>query len=475
MIDFLELLSDYPLQIAVIASIIGAYLWPIIGRFIRNLFVRIRYPNVKRGYCSENLRIESFSSVAFERNGDPILLERMWIRNFKNISDIDLLFTEESQLEGNWSCIAGINGAGKTTVLQAISIILMGERLVTELGRERLRRFLRRHKGATHKAEIEAVVRQGNRRCRLYLPLDENGVDNSKLLSHKDYHLMSTVWKLLGDQLVVSYGASRSLSDSLDNRYSNVSRAVQRHMTLFDPLSQIANVEAVIGEKSEISVKVVRVLSNLIRETLSDKSIGLLPVIRDSGITFKQRTASVQAIDLPDGYKSTLAWFADMCSTWISATVPSGRKGDDPRAITGIVLVDEIGLHFHPSLERSIISMLRRVLPNVQFIVTTHSPLVLSSFDRSEIILFDKDADGGLRYLDRQIFGFTTNEVYEWLMGTIPQSQVMEELLRTRDEDSSVYLYQSPQTNELEATEIQNRRRQLLRELGLFKGKYEKN
>jgi len=109
---------------------------------------------------------------------------------------------------------------------------------------------------------------------------------------------------------------------------------------------------------------------------------------------------------------------------------------------------------------------LRAALPNVQFIVTTHSPLVLSSFDRAEIVVLDRDAETGIRELDRQIFAFSTDQVYEFLMGTPPQSTVIEEKLEKGDDpDLALYLYQSKERSEEEArTELAERRR-LIEEL----------
>jgi predicted ATP-binding protein involved in virulence len=90
----------------------------------------------------------------------------------------------------------------------------------------------------------------------------------------------------------------------------------------------------------------------------------------------------------------------------------------------------------------------------VQFIVTTHSPLVLSSFDRAEIVMLDRASEGGIRTLDRQIFAFSTDQVYDWLMGTPPQSTVLDEKLKEgTDPNLPLYLYQSKEKSEEQAKE----------------------
>lgn len=103
---------------------------------------------------------------AAKRNDSPddrIVLESARIKNFKNIKDIKLDFTGESALTGRWTCIAGINGAGKSTILQALCLVLLGDDLVTELGRGRLTRMCRCTQEGTANAEIEVYRRAPTR------------------------------------------------------------------------------------------------------------------------------------------------------------------------------------------------------------------------------------------------------------------------------------------------------------------------
>jgi len=153
-----------------------------------------------------------------------------------------------------------------------------------------------------------------------------------------------------------------------------------------------------------------------------------------TGIRFTvSKKDSVEAIDLPDGFRSAAAWIADLCSIWCEKA-PSLAANGNPADIYGIVLIDEIDLHLHPSLQRALIPRLRKAFPKVQWIVTTHSPLVLANFDVNEIIALDRDSDGNIRELDRQILGFTSDEIYKWLMGTQPTGAAIEEELRKSDE-----------------------------------------
>src|SRR5258708_3900964 len=99
-----------------------------------------------------------------------IFLESVTIKNFKNITELKLDLMRPSTLIGEWTCIAGINGAGKTSILQAICLVLLGGELVNELGRGHLGRVLQRTASGMIDAEIDAVVLRDGKRTRLYVP-----------------------------------------------------------------------------------------------------------------------------------------------------------------------------------------------------------------------------------------------------------------------------------------------------------------
>src|SRR5262249_8881777 len=139
----------------------------------------------------------------------------------------------------------------------------------------------------------------------------------------------------------------------------------------------------------------------------------------------------------------------------------------------GIVLIDEIDLHLHPKLQRILVPRLRKALPKVQWIVTTHSPLILSSFDRHEIVVLDGKLPGGKRVLDRQIMGFSPDEVYRWLMDTEPRSGALDERFvkgNGADADTALILAQSPEVSEQDAEENRAFRQRLARKLAAPKG-----
>lgn len=88
-----------------------------------------------------------------------------------------------------------------------------------------------------------------------------------------------------------------------------------------------------------------------------------------------------------DGYKAIISITADIAYRAIKLN-PHLRE----RAVLdteGIVLIDEIDMHLHPKWQRHIIEDLKRTFPKIQFIVTTHSPFIVQSLSREEVISLD--------------------------------------------------------------------------------------
>ena len=80
---------------------------------------------------------------------------------------------------------------------------------------------------------------------------------------------------------------------------------------------------------------------------------------------------------LSDGEKCMIALVGDLARRLVIAN----PNQDNPLLGNGIVLIDEIELHLHPEWQKSILPRLLRAFPNVQFIVTTHSSLVLAQLN----------------------------------------------------------------------------------------------
>jgi hypothetical protein len=95
---------------------------------------------------------------------------------------------------------------------------------------------------------------------------------------------------------------------------------------------------------------------------------------------------------MSDGYRSALALLGDILRHVINAYGISGltEVGSDNKiriVRSGVVLIDEIDAHLHPEWQRTIGFWLKDHFPNIQFIVTTHSPLVCQAADKNGLFV----------------------------------------------------------------------------------------
>ena len=101
---------------------------------------------------------------------------------------------------------------------------------------------------------------------------------------------------------------------------------------------------------------------------------------------------------------------------------------DEPH---GIVIIDEVDLHLHPTLEQEVIERLRRTFPTVQFIVSTHSPLVLSNLKtkNSDNMIFKMEENDEHPKEMPDMYGIDySSAVYDFMETPYADSDVHEEV-----------------------------------------------
>lgn len=151
---------------------------------------------------------------------------------------------------------------------------------------------------------------------------------------------------------------------------------------------------------------------------------------------------------LSDGYRMTLAMVMDIARRMAQAN-PDKKNILESEAI---VLIDEVDLHLHPKWQQTILPDLMRTFPNVQFIVTTHSPQVLSTIHRESIRLLGKDSNGrDVAVMPMaESYGEISSDVLESIMHVNPQPPVAERAkLECLTEWVDQGLYDTPEATSL--------------------------
>lgn len=121
---------------------------------------------------------------------------------------------------------------------------------------------------------------------------------------------------------------------------------------------------------------------NILRQIFDDTTLSLDFNYKDYSFRIQTRGKSFKFTELSAGYSAVLDIVTDLILKMQS-------QNDVVRAYEkeGIVLIDEIETHLHLELQRVVLPMLTAIFPNIQFIVTTHSPFVLNSLEN--VIAFD--------------------------------------------------------------------------------------
>lgn len=139
---------------------------------------------------------------------------------------------------------------------------------------------------------------------------------------------------------------------------------------------------------------------------------------------------SLNVSQLSDGEKCTMALFGDLARRLTIAN----PNLENPLLGEGVVLIDEVELHMHPSWQRKILKALQKTFPNIQFILTTHSPIVLNEINDSYNLFFmHSQANNTEAIVYNRMDGFDANYILEEFMGTKSKNEETEKLV------SSIY------------------------------------
>ena len=190
-------------------------------------------------------------------------------------------------------------------------------------------------------------------------------------------------------------------------------------------------------------------------------------------------TAKRTLDQLSGGYQVVLALAADLA--WRMAQ--GNPHLENPLDSEAISLIDEVELHLHPSWQQRILRDLIRTFPNTQFIVSTHSPQILTTARSDQIIKLHREHDKiFVRRTSEATFGNEAGNVLSTVMGVNerPAGNSFVETLKKYNQlvskgqgksDAALSMRKlledlSPDDNALDRADIEIRRQQLLKNMG---------
>lgn len=359
-------------------------------------------------------------------------LETIKLENFRAIESAQL------DLHGKSTVIFGINGTGKSSVLKSINLLYTN--IINQIvNRKELKQNytlkLEDIKYGQKEATIAACIDFGQEQKSYYRKMvrstGKKSQDNTSLKEIADiFHE-----KYISDEeqnnisIFVNYGTNRLVLDiplrirthhSFDI-YSAFEKAIENRIdfrTFFEwyrNQEDYENEHKIATGNLNYQDRALVAVRTAIMSMLDDCSN--LRVARRPRLEMKidKGNISLNVSQMSDGEKCTMALLGDLARR-LSLANPTL---DNPLLGEGIVLIDEIELHMHPSWQRKILGVLKKTFPNIQFIVTTHSPVILSEADEDYNVFFMKRENDEIEVKQvQQMNGYDANAVLEQFMGT---------------------------------------------------------
>ncbi|WP_454835717.1 AAA family ATPase [Pseudomonas lini] len=407
-------------------------------------------------------------------------IKRFKLTDVGRFTDLDIQLAPTAKHPSNVTVLVGNNGAGKTTLLKSLAISLswLVARIRTEKGNGNHLAEEDIRNGASSALILIGIEDESQARSSLPDASPEDALFSwgiargrqgrkanihsslggvSRLADH--YRNQLTAFDKASLPLIAYYPVERSVLeiplkirtkhtfDQLDGYDNSLNRGVdfRRFFEWFREREDSENETGVsdaalaeISDKFGKDSKVWKALSQ-VKASSRDRQLtavrsaiaAFMPGFSNLRVQRKPRLhmaidkdgVTLNVSQLSQGEKSMMALVGDIARrlAMMNQSLENPLHGD------GIVLIDEVDLHLHPKWQRSLIRQLSETFPNCQFVLTTHSPLVIS--DAKDVLCYVLD-DGELQERDG-LYGLDANQVLLSVMDTdVRNSEVQRRLNR---------------------------------------------
>lgn len=369
-------------------------------------------------------------------------VKQLQLTNFRGFAEYSIEFADGLNL------LAGENGAGKSTVLDAIGLML--HQIVNRL----------KHENASGAAIPESNIRAGACELNIRLSFQADGkevcfsaartrVGYSRVGMSSNYKELTEWTRTYRDArankmpmkypLLAHYRVNRAVLDIPKRQASATDtdalscyegalsgNADFRHFFAWYRDQEDYENEQLRYNKAHVDPSLEAVRSALRR---------VLPEIRDIHVRRRPQAmvatkngVTIEISQLSDGEKCYLALVGDIACRMARLNANETVSADVILASPGVVLIDELDLHLHPSWQREAIRKLPLIFPNIQFIVTTHSPQMIGEVSPDRVQYCKPGMSAPEKHPNA--LGLKSGEILEMYMATREMNADVQQLER---------------------------------------------
>lgn len=352
-----------------------------------------------------------------------MFIDRVTLKNVRGFSDLDFSLGRGAGSYAGWTVFTGDNGSGKSTLLKAIAVALTGKDTARAL-QPSFHRWIRDGEPEAsiglqivRSADDDSLSGEGKAPGKEFpacISLKNGGKEPHVEITipaskPKNYSTpQRTIWSLdARGWFSCGYGPFRRVfGASPEATRQMVAPATERFVTMFQEAASLAEVDQWLRNLSHKDLEgkgeekeKLAVLIEVLRDDLMPNQITVDRVDSD-GLWLKDRNGFQLAwSEMSDGYRAALALLADILRHLINAYGVAGlaERGANGKLFvkrSGVVLIDEIDAHLHPEWQREIGFWLKRHFPNIQFLVTTHSPIICQAADENGLFVLPEPGSG---------------------------------------------------------------------------------
>jgi len=340
-------------------------------------------------------------------------VKKIELKNIKGFENLSFDLDRGGDTYAGWTVFAGENGSGKSTLLKAITLCLMKLNSYYSLQSDFDGWINNKAEGKTGVISLKLFRSEQDdffihQDGHLHFPkLPEN-----KLTANLSFRKSSSTTVLTANGFMMAeashrfgwfscaYGPFRRVYGASPEAIGLMKRAeTGRYATLFEPSTTMPFGEEWLKEIYTKSLEEREGYENFLRNIqrlVSEYFIWDINVNSDGLSFFDKDQNKFNLRDLSDGYQCAFALLIDILKHLHDTYGPTAmfEINEESNQLyikrSGVILIDEIDAHLHPEWQRTIGFWLKKHFPNIQFLVTTHSPLICQAADPKGLFVLPK-------------------------------------------------------------------------------------